>query len=136
MNQLKSIQRFSACVLAAMLGTATPFAGAYAQTTMRDFTATTTADFVHLCNTPPSDPDYVAAIHFCEGFAVGAYQYYRAMANDPADRFVCLPDPPPSRDSVKASFVAWAQGNPAAMNEAPVDSLFRFLGETYPCAAR
>ena len=132
----KSIQRMSACVLAITFGTAIPFAGAGAQTTAQDFTATTTADFVALCNASPSDPNYVAAIHFCEGFTVGAYQYYRAMANDPADRFVCLPNPEPSRDSVKASFVAWAQGNPAAMNEAPVDSFFRFLGETYPCSPR
>ena len=78
----------------------------------------------------------MAAIHFCEGFATGAYQYYLALAaRDPGERVVCLPDPTPSRDQIKADFVAWAKANPSALNDPPVESIFRYLAEAYPCAA-
>ena len=101
-----------------------------------NFKDATTADYVALCATTQGQDNYVAAVHFCEGFATGAYQYYLALAaRDPGERFVCLPNPPPSRDKVKADFVAWAKANPAVMNDPPVDSLFRYLGQTYPCPA-
>jgi hypothetical protein len=31
-------------------------------------------------------------------------------------------------------FVAWANAHPQYMGEAPVDAVFRYLGETYPCS--
>jgi hypothetical protein len=103
--------------------------------TMQNFQDATTADYLALCNTAPGQENYVAAIHFCEGFASGAYQYYLSLASrDPGERFVCLPTPVPSRDKIKADFVAWAKANPAVMNDPPVDSIFRYLGQTYPCA--
>jgi hypothetical protein len=100
-----------------------------------NFKDATTADYVALCATTQRQDNYVAAVHFCEGFATGAYQYYLALAaRDPGERFVCLPNPPPSRDKVKADFVAWTKANPSTLNDPPVDSLFRYLGQTYPCA--
>jgi hypothetical protein len=103
--------------------------------TPQNFQVATTADYLALCSTAQGQDNYVAAIHFCEGFETGAYQYYLALAaKDPAERFVCLPSPSPSRDKVKADFVAWAKANPAVMNDQPVDSMFRYLGQTYPCA--
>jgi hypothetical protein len=30
-------------------------------------------------------------------------------------------------------FIAWAREHPEYMGERPVDSLFRFLAEKYPC---
>jgi hypothetical protein len=105
--------------------------------TAENFIVKTTSDLVALCETEPSQPNYVAAIHFCEGFGVGAYQYYLALAaRDPAARYVCTPDPPPTRDNVKTAFVAWAKSNPSVMSDAPVNSLFRYLGQTYPCPAK
>jgi hypothetical protein len=104
--------------------------------TLQNFQDATTADYLALCSTAPGQDNYVAAVHFCEGFASGAYQYYLSLAaRDPAERFVCLPTPVPSRDKIKADFVAWAKANPAVMNDPPVDSLFRYLGQTYPCPA-
>jgi hypothetical protein len=98
------------------------------------FVARTTADFVALCSADPAEENYVAAIHFCHGFATGAYQYYRSLAAaSEANRFVCPPDPPPSRSQAIADFIAWAEQNPQHMSEPPVESIFRHLAQKYPC---
>ena len=95
----------------------------------------TAADLVDLCDTDPASEHYIAAIYFCQGFGVGAYQYYLAQTtDDPSSQYVCLPNPPPSRNEAMAAFVAWANARPQYMGEAPVDAVFRFLGETYPCS--
>lgn len=99
-----------------------------------DFRARTTADMVALCGADPASENYVAAIHFCHGFASGAYQYHLAsIAASPGSRFVCLPDPPPSRSQAIAAFVVWAKQNPQHMQEPPVESMFRYLAGQYPC---
>jgi hypothetical protein len=101
-----------------------------------NFMVRTTADYVALCDSPQGSENYVAAIHFCQGFASGAYQYYLALAqHDASSRFVCPPDPTPSRNEVIANFLAWARANPQRLAEPAVESLFRYLGETYPCSA-
>lgn len=98
------------------------------------FKARTTADLVGLCSAAPADENYVAAIHFCHGFATGAYQYYLSLAAaSEANRFVCPPEPPPSRTEAIAGFVTWARQNALAMAEPPVESMFRYLAEHYPC---
>jgi hypothetical protein len=102
-----------------------------------NFANKTTSDYLALCQTAPDQANYVAAVHFCQGFASGAYQYYLALASlQPEERFVCLPTPQPSRDQALAAFVAWTKAHPDHLNDPPVDSLFRFLGETYPCSAK
>jgi hypothetical protein len=99
------------------------------------FRVRTTADLVALCETSSGQENHVAAIHFCEGFAAGAYQYYLAIAqHSPSSRYVCPPDPPPTRDQAIAGFVSWARANPSAMNQPAVESLFQYLGATYPCS--
>lgn len=103
--------------------------------TTEHFMIRTTADLVALCETQPGQENYVAAIHFCEGFASGAYQYYLAIAHhSPTSRYVCPPDPPPTRDQAVAGFVSWARANSSAMSEPAVESLFRYLSTTYPCS--
>ena len=99
-----------------------------------NFQVQTAEDFVKLCRTQPSDPDYVAAIHFCHGFAVGAFRYYQAAAAaSPADRYVCPPDPPPSRNQVMAAYLNWVGAHPEQLKNQAVDSIFQYLGQTYPC---
>lgn len=99
------------------------------------FVARTTADFVALCQADPASENYVAAIHFCHGFATGAYQYYLSLAGPSADhRFVCPPDPPPSRSQVIAEFSSWAEQHAEYMGEPPVETIFRFLGQRFPCS--
>lgn len=47
-----------------------------------NFRVNSTGDLLALCSADPAAPNYSAAIHFCHGFASGAYQYYQ-MASAP-----------------------------------------------------
>ena len=99
-----------------------------------DFRVLTAADLVSLCSADPNDPNYVPAIHFCHGFGTGAYQYYQAVTTaSPDQRYVCPPSPPPSRSAIIAGFVDWMKSRPDLASKLPVEALFQFLGETYPC---
>jgi hypothetical protein len=100
----------------------------------KDFEAQTAKQFVRLCSASSDDPLYHQAINFCRGFFEGAYQYYEALTSGPKGlRFVCVPNPKPSRDEAIARFVEWAKSNSQYMNEWPVEAEFRFLKETWPC---
>ena len=99
-----------------------------------DFRALTASDLIGLCATGPEDPNYVAAIHFCHGFAAGAYQYYEAIAAaSPDQRYVCPPATPPSRTEAISGFVEWMEARPGMAFRPPVEAMFQYLGETYPC---
>jgi hypothetical protein len=90
------------------------------------------ADLAAICDTQPSAPDYVTAIAFCHGWGAGAGAYYRAVTPK-GEGFVCPPEPAPKRSKVATDYVAWVKANPERGKEAAVDSLFRYLAETYPC---
>ena len=94
-----------------------------------NFLAAKTSDMVALCAADPNSDNYVAAIHFCHGFASGAYQYYQSTD----DHLVCLPNPAPTRSVAIADFIEWTKANPDALNAKPVDSMFRYLHGRYPC---
>jgi hypothetical protein len=51
----------------------------------------------------------------------------------PTTKYVCTPDPTPTRNQVIADYVTWARANPQVMSEPAVDSLFQYLGTKYPC---
>ena len=102
--------------------------------TQENFQARTTGDFVALCDAASSDPMAVAAVHFCEGFMVGAYQYHEAERTGPRGRrLFCLPTSGVTRNQVVQMFVTWAKGNQQYMPEPPVESLARFAAATWPC---
>jgi Rap1a immunity proteins len=102
--------------------------------TRDEFLVRTTQDYVGLCSTSPNDPMYAAATGFCHGYGVGAYHYYQAATAGPeAKPFICAPEPTPPRAEIVQMFLAWARQHPEYMGERPVDSLFRFLGEKFPC---
>jgi hypothetical protein len=102
--------------------------------TEKDFEANTARDFINLCTVSPDDPLYHQAINFCHGYFEGAYQYYEAMTSGPKGiKFVCVPDPLPSRNDAIGKFIEWAESNPQHMDERPVEAEFRFLMETWPC---
>lgn len=91
-------------------------------------------DLAALCQTPNNDPLYGPAIHFCQGFMVGAHRYYLTTVKVPeAKPFVCLPDPPPSRDEIVSQFVGWMKDHQQNNGDEAVDVLFRFGSERYPC---
>ena len=89
-------------------------------------------DLVKACNPSATDASATASVAFCHGFLAGAYRYYAATTSA-AESFVCAPNPTPSRAKVMDDFVAWAKAHPQYGEEAAVDVLFRYLGETYPC---
>lgn len=89
-------------------------------------------DLVHVCSVAPDDPYYSNAVGFCHGILVGAFRYYESVVVGP-NRFVCAPNPTPTRSKVMNDFVAWAGSHAAYMKDPPVDTLFRYLAEAYPC---
>jgi hypothetical protein len=102
--------------------------------TEKDFEANTAQQFISLCSVSADDPLYHPAINFCHGYFEGAYQYYEAMTSGPKGiKFVCVPDPLPSRNDAIGKFIEWANSNPQYMQERPVEAQFRFLMETWPC---
>jgi Rap1a immunity proteins len=105
-----------------------------AAVTDEDFEVRTTRNLLNLCAVSADDPRAKEAIQMCQGYLVGAYHYYLATnSGKDSMRLVCIPNPPPSRNEAVALFVGWAKANPKFMNEAPVDSEFRFLSEKWPC---
>ncbi len=107
------------------------FAGAV---TEKDFEAETTQALINLCTASADDPLYHQAINFCHGYLVGAYHYYQAQTSGPKSiKFVCMPDPEPSRNEAIGMFIEWAKSRPQYWQERPVETEFRFLMETWPC---
>jgi hypothetical protein len=132
MEKPKSTRASRLPVVAAVIAM-TVAAGAQAAKT-EEFKVRTAGDLVNLCATAPSDPEHVAAVHFCQGYTVGAYAYYAAVtAEQPDGQYVCVTQPYPSRASVLQEFVAWAKGKPEMLKEPAVDALFRFLEGRFPC---
>ncbi len=132
-----------AALLAAGLASAA-FVAAFAQTagappadpSQTAFQVRTTGDLIRLCEATPSNGTGIAALHFCHGFMVGAYQYHQVVsAAENKGRLFCPPNPQPTRDEVIAGFIAWAQKNPSQMNTPPVEGMFRYLAQRYPCRA-
>ena len=99
-----------------------------------NFRVATTGDLVRLCEAEPTDPTGIAALHFCHGFAVGAYQYHQIVAAARTSRRCSASRTPrPTRNEAVAGFVSWANQNPKAMDTPPVEGIFRYLAQRYPC---
>jgi hypothetical protein len=97
-----------------------------------EFQLRTASDLIEICSAQASDTHYASAIAFCHGVLAGAFRFY--LATTPADqRFVCAPNPVPTRSKVMNDFVARAKAHPQHAQEPAVDTLFRYLGEAYPC---
>ena len=107
------------------------FAGAASE---KDFEVQTTENILNLCTAAPDDPLYHQAVNFCHGYLVGAFHYYEAQTSgSEAIKFVCPPDPRPSRNETIDMFIEWAKAHPQHMKETPVETEFRFLMEKWPC---
>jgi hypothetical protein len=65
---------------------------------------------------------------------VGTVQYHQAaMAAPGHNPVVCLPSPPPSRDTAVREFVTWGRQHPGPADERAADGFFRFLTSRWPC---
>lgn len=120
---------------AAFTGLLLVAAPAAAQVTQQNFHGGTTGDLAALCGASPQDPLGPAAIAWCHGFMVAAGQYHRELSAPGGVQrpLFCLPNPAPTLDEARASFVAWARANPQHANERAIDGLMRFAAQTYPC---
>lgn len=96
------------------------------------FRARTAAELAKVCSTPASDPEAVSAAAFCHGVLAGAYGYYLS-ATKLEDRYICVPDPGPTRAQVARGFVDWMKARPALAADGAIDALFRYAGEAFPC---
>lgn len=106
-----------------------------AAVTPDDFRIETVDDLVDVCSTPETDPYYTAAINFCHGYTVGAWQFYEALMARPGHKpFVCLPNPSPSRSQTITEFLAWVKAKPEYKSSEAVDTMFKFLTGRFPCA--
>lgn len=97
-----------------------------------DFQLRDTGDLVRACSVPADHPLYANATGFCHGVLTGAYRFYESTVAA-ENRFICPPTPTPTRTTVMNGFVAWAKARPQTMKDPPLDTLFRYLAETYPC---
>jgi hypothetical protein len=130
--------------LVAILGGAIPFAiGTVASTPARaelvpdQFRIRSAQDLVDLCGADVKDLLYDDAVNFCHGFVAGAWQYHEAQANGPdGHRIVCPTDPLPTRSDAVTMFLAWSETNGQHLTEPPVEALFRFLHEKWPCPTK
>ena len=118
---------------ALLLLPAAPPAGA--QVAEQSFRGGRTSDLAALCGASGQDGLAQAALGYCQGFFVGAGQYHRSLSAEGGVHrpIFCLPDPSPTFDQARSSFVAWARSNPQYGGEPAVDGLTRFAAETYPC---
>jgi hypothetical protein len=133
MKARQAMKRSRCCVLlvALLFVPAMAEAGALSE---EDFQAKTTQNILNLCTASPEDPLFAHAVNFCHGYLVGAFHYYLASVSGPeGKRFVCPPDPRPSRNETIRMFTEWVKMHPEFWNDPPVESEFRFLSEIWSC---
>ena len=114
----------------------TPLGSAHAAVTEANFHMQTAGDLVALCSPTQDDPLATAAIHFCQGFAVGVYQTLSGLQSGMRQKLFCPPQPMPSRNQAVANFVSWAKASPSAMAEPPADAIADYLTTHFPCSGR
>lgn len=119
----------SACALGAMT------VPVRAAVTESNFQMSTGADLVALCSPAQGDPLATAAINFCHGFAIGAYQTLASMQAAMPHPLFCVPSPAPTRNQTMADLVRWARSTPSAMSERPADAILDYLTQRFPCPA-
>jgi hypothetical protein len=118
-------------ILLAMLLAAPAWGGAVSE---EDFKVKTTQNLVNLLTVSADDPLYHQAIHFSQGYMLGAYHYYEASVSGPKGvKLVCPPPSPPCRNEVIKMFIDWIKEHPQYLKESPVETEFRFLTQLWPC---
>jgi len=107
---------------------------AHAQVTAQNFVLRTTGDLVALCGVSRSDPNAIAAIHFCHGYFLGLDHFAEVTGRPFRETLYCPPAGLKlSRDEVVAMVVEWHRKNPGPASEAPFDGIVRWAAATWPC---
>lgn len=109
-------------------------AGAAMAASDADFTVTTGGSLAMLCGAGADSPNYVAAIHMCQGYLSGVDQFHSAMTGAGGAPIYCIPATgAPSRDQAAAAFVAWVNSDPNAASMPAVEALVQWAAKSYPC---
>lgn len=127
---MRALALIAAMALAGILVFA-PAVSAQAQLSEQHFQVRTGRDLLVLCDPPSGDQYARDAIHMCHGVVIGAYSVHEAVAQRHG-RVVCPPSNVTRADGVRV-FVLWARANPASLDEAAIDALFRAWAASYPC---
>ncbi|HTI84018.1 MAG TPA: Rap1a/Tai family immunity protein [Acetobacteraceae bacterium] len=109
-----------------------PLAG-HAAVTEDTFQLRSTGDLLELCSVAPQDRLGSAALHFCQGFGIGAFRVLQEIQSAQGLKMFCMPDRMPTRNEALAAFVAWGKANPGKLDTAPQDGVMDFLSSQYPC---
>ena len=124
-----------AAALAAAPATAqTPPDAPYSYKRPSPTTITTFGSLLDLCATATSSSRYDQDHGVCVGYFSGFVDLY--LAETPAAaRFICLPDPPITRQQARDRFLVWASAHPEFESRPAAVGLYRFMTSTYPCAS-
>lgn len=96
-------------------------------------TITTFGSLLDLCATATDSGRYDQDHGVCVGYISGFVDLY--LAETPAgSRFICLPDPPITRQQAHDRFLVWASSHPEYAAQPATVGLYRFMTSTYPCA--
>jgi Rap1a immunity proteins len=126
---------FRALALGAALA-ATGAPAAWAAVAGSQFPPQTVTDLIAICTPAQDDPLMPTALGFCHGFAEGAVIVEEAHEEQRGGRkLFCLPSPRPSRSAELASFISWANEQPARLQMPAIDGIFIYLAGKYPCPA-
>ena len=106
-----------------------------AQVAEQTFRGGRTSDLAALCGASERDALGQAALGTAKAIFVATGQYHRALSAEGGVHrpIFCLPNPSPTFDQARSSFVAWARNNPQHGSERAIDGLTRFAAEAYPC---
>jgi len=88
----------------------------------------TTGELARLCASP-----LATERDFCFGFMLGAGQFYTEMLRAEVIRPLACPEPVPTIDEMRVSFIEWAAANPEATDTRAVDGMMRAAAEIWPC---
>lgn len=109
-------------------------AGAASAASNDDFRITTGASLAMLCSVEQGAPNYVAAIHMCQGYISGVDQLHSAMNGAGVSPIYCVPETAaPNRDQAMTSFAAWIRSDPDAAALPAVEALLTWAANNYPC---
>lgn len=104
--------------------------------TEQNFQLKTSADLLALCTPHEGEPNGMAAIHFCQGYITGLYQYNQAIGRVFRGINHCPPEgTDPSRNEGVSIFIAWAKKHPDQLSTFPFDGMLAALKEKWPCPA-
>ncbi len=93
----------------------------------------TAEEFATLCVTPAEDLKADAHRGFCYGYLSGAHSVYQSIHGPRIRKAVCIPIPRPTRAQAAEGFVVWLKAHPQYVKESPIDALYRFAEQTWPC---